>query len=232
VDDCYDYLIIDSPPNLGLLTINGLMAATEALIPVDPSPFSLDGLGQVLETIRLLKKHTGHAPDYQILAVNVDRRTRFGRVLVETLQSRYPRDTATTVIHTCTSLREAAARGKSILEFDPHAAAGRDYLEMAREILKAEKRSQPKRSKLREVHFFLDAPDDAEVQIAGDFNDWQPMALRYDGNGSGKRWLATVLLKPGAYQYKYLVNGEWQPDPSNRKMIDNGLGSRNSLISV
>ncbi len=86
VDDCYDYLIIDSPPNLGLLTINGLMAATEAIIPVDPSPFSINGLGQVLETIRLLKKHTGHAPDYKILAVNVDRRTRFGHVLVETLQ--------------------------------------------------------------------------------------------------------------------------------------------------
>lgn len=232
VDECYDYLIIDSPPNLGLLTINGLMAATEAIIPVDPSPFSINGLGQLLETIRLLKKHTGHALDYTILAVNVDRRTRFGHFLVETLKSKYPRHTLATVINTCTSLREAAARGKSIFEFGRHTIAGRGYFGLAQEILQAEKRSPRKRTRLREVHFTLDAPADAEVLIAGDFTDWQPVALRYNGNGGGKRWLTTVRLKPGSYQYKYLVNGEWQADPTNRKMIDNGLGTRNSLISV
>ncbi|MEJ2691049.1 MAG: AAA family ATPase [Deltaproteobacteria bacterium] len=232
VEDCYDYLIIDSPPNLGLLTINGLMAATEAIIPVDPSPFSINGLGQLLETLRLLKKHTGHALDYRILAVNVDRRTRFGHVLVETLQSRYPRHIAATVINTSTKLREAAARGKSILEYDRRTSTGRGYLDLALEILKGEKKNPRKKIRLREVHFTLDAPSDAEVQIAGDFTGWQPMPLSYNGNGRGERWLKTVRLKPGDYQYKYLVNGEWRPDPTNRQMIDNGLGTRNSLISV
>jgi chromosome partitioning protein len=232
VEDSYDYLIVDSPPNLGLLTINGLMAATEAIIPVDPSPFSINGLGQLLETIRLLEKHTGHAPDCKIVAVNVDRRTRFGNILVETLQSRYPLNSAATVIHTSTRLREAAARGKSIFEFDRNALAGRNYLELAREILKAEKRVARQRQKVREVSFALDAPADAMVQIAGDFTDWQPVPLALRSNGNGARWQKTVRLKPGAYQYKYLVNGKWLPDPGNRNLIDNGLGTRNSCITV
>jgi len=232
VEDSYDYLIIDSPPNLGLLTINGLMAATEAIIPVDPSPFSINGVRQLLETIRLLEKHTGHVPDCKIVAVNVDRRTRFGKILVETLQSRYPLNSASTVIHTSTGLREAAARGKTIFEFDRNAPAGRNYLELAREILKTEKRVARQRQKMREVSFSLDAPDDAMVQIAGDFTNWQPVPLAFRSNGNGARWQKTVRLKPGAYQYKYLVNGKWLPDPGNRDLIDNGLGSRNSCITV
>jgi len=231
VEDRYDYLIIDSPPNLGLLTINGLMAAEEAIIPVDPSPFSIDGLGQLLETMRFLQEHAGHVLDYTILAVNVDRRTRYGKILVETLQDSYPQRTSAAVIHTSTGLREAAALGKPIFEHDRHALAGKDYFDLAGEILKKEK-GIPLHRQLREVLFDIDAPHDAVVQIAGDFTNWHPVPLSLHGSGTGKRWRKAVHLKPGAYQYKYLINGEWMPDPGNRNVIDNGLGTRNSRIKV
>ena len=104
IENNYDYLIIDSPPSVGLLTFNGLMASEEVIIPVDPSFFSLNGLGKLLDTIRIIEEKGGHKLSIKILATNIDRRTRFGRNVVEKLQTDFPVNCYKTFINTCTVL--------------------------------------------------------------------------------------------------------------------------------
>ena len=70
------------------------------------------------------------------------------------------------------------------------------------------------------------------VQIAGDFNDWIPEDLNLNHNGKGSIWQKTILLSNGDYQYKYLVDGNWIPDPENMGMVDDPFGNKNSVISV
>ncbi|NIR16922.1 MAG: ParA family protein, partial [Desulfobacterales bacterium] len=138
IENDYDYLIIDSPPSVGLLTFNALVAAEEVIIPVDPSFFSLQGLGKLLETIQIIEEKVGHELSIKILATSIDRRTRFCRGVVETLKARFPESCFKTIINTCTKLREAASLGKAIAVYDKNSAGYRDYQNLAAEILSEE----------------------------------------------------------------------------------------------
>lgn len=144
INNNYDYLIIDSPPSVGLLTFNGLMASDEAIIPVDSSPFSLNGLGKLLETIQIVEDKAAHKLTFKVLASNIDRRTNFGNHMVWTLRARYPENCFKTVINTCTRLREAASHGKPIAEYDKHCAALSDYKDLTMEILNEETETKAK----------------------------------------------------------------------------------------
>lgn len=228
IEDAYDFLIIDSPPGVGLLTFNGLLAAAEAIIPVDSSPFSLHGVGKLLETIKLVGEQTGHDLDYKILATNVDRRTRYGREVIETLRDRYPDHFFKTVVNCCTRLREAAAHGQPIAKYDAGCAAFRDYNALTAEIAGSTAGSDRKK-----VTFSLKAPHDAVVQIAGDFTLWEPEQLNRTRRKNGHAmWQKTLLLRPGTYQYKYLVDGSWMADPQNEETVSNAFGSPNSIIRI
>ncbi|MBW1979832.1 MAG: ParA family protein [Deltaproteobacteria bacterium] len=141
----YHYTIIDSPPSVGLLTFNGLMASKEVIIPVDSSFFSLQGLDMLLETLRLIEERAKHRLSIKILATNVDRRTNFCRRVVETLRARFPRNCFETIINMCTALREAASLGKPILEYDRQCPAFRDYYALAKEIIQQETRIKAKK---------------------------------------------------------------------------------------
>ena len=112
IENDYDYLIIDSPPSVGLLTFNGLVAAEEVIIPVDPSSFSLHGLGKLLDTIQIIEERVDHQLSIKILPTNIDRRTNFCKGVVETLKARFPENCFETIINTCTKLREAASLRK------------------------------------------------------------------------------------------------------------------------
>ena len=177
LEDYYDYVIIDCPPSVGLLTFNALMAVTEVIIPVDSSSFSLNGLGKLLETLQLVVERTGHRLAYKILATNIDRRTNFGRATVENLKARFPEHLFTTFINVCTRLREAADHGRPILEYDRSCAAFRDYNALSEEIIAAESAFMQEQT-VKPVVFEIKAPEDAVVQIAGDFTAWQPERLQ------------------------------------------------------
>ena len=231
--DQYDFLIIDCPPSVGLLTFNALLAADEVIIPVDPSSFSLNGLEKLLETLQLIQKRTGHTLPFTILATNIDRRTNFGRAIIDSLQTRFPGNSFKTFVNVCTRLREAASLGKPINEYDRHSTACRDYNDLSEEVLARTPAELPRESsKKREIVFSLRAPHEATVLIAGDFTDWVPRQLRLTEALDGPLWQTTMRLRPGTYQYKYLVDGQWLPDPSNHKKIENNFGSSNSIISI
>lgn len=232
LEDAYHYLIIDCPPSIGLLTFNALMASDEVMIPVDSSSFSLNGLGNLLETIQLIEKKTGHELIIRILATNIDRRTNFSSYLVETLRSRFPKNCFKTLINSCTRLREAAYHGKPIIEYDKYCAAFQDYRDLAREIMKQEVKVRRAKQNKKRVAFMLDAPENAKVQIAGDFNNWVPIGLHLTEAGEKRVWQTDISLVPGTYEYKYLVDGNWMPDPANDKTVEGTFGGINSVIIV
>lgn len=247
IEDQYDYLIIDSPPSVGLLTFNGLIACEEVIIPVDSSFFSLHGLGKLLETIQIIQEKVEHELSIKILATNVDRRTKFSRGVVETLRARFPESCFETVINTCTGLREAASIGMSIAEYDDKCAGFRDYQDLAMEILTESIEMKTKRFSLasfleaeglprqlleKEIVFTVEASEEADVQIAGDFNEWVPESLQFTESQGRPVWHKAISLRPGSYEYKYLVEGLWTNDPTNEETIDDSYGGLNSVINV
>jgi chromosome partitioning protein len=141
----YDYLMIDSPPSLGLLTFNGLFAAEEVIIPVEPSYYSLQGLQRLQETIQVVGNEAKHQLSVKILATNFDRRTTFCRDMFAFLQTRFPEHCLATVIRTCTALRVGAGQGKPIGEYDQRCSAFADYQGLAKEVLDQESAWQTKR---------------------------------------------------------------------------------------
>lgn len=136
VKHAYDFIIIDCPPSLGLLTINSLVAADELLIPVQAEYYALEGLGQLLQTIELIRTHI--KPDLKVLGAVItmfDKRTRLSEDIMNELYQYFPDSIFRTVIPRTVRLAEAPSFGKSILHYDPRGKGARAYERLARELL-------------------------------------------------------------------------------------------------
>lgn len=139
VKNDYDYILIDCPPSLDLLTINGLVASEEVLIPVQAEYLALEGLGQLLGTIKLIKENL--KPDLSVMGAVVtmfDKRNRLSGQVTDDLRQNFPHRVFATVIPRNVRLTEAPSFGQSILSYDPASAGGRAYEELAREIIEQE----------------------------------------------------------------------------------------------
>ena len=136
VEHAYDYVIIDCPPSLGLLTINSLVAADELLIPVQAEYYALEGLGQLLETIGLVQEHI--KPELEILGAVItmfDKRTKLSGDVMDQLYQYFPDTIFRSVIPRTVRLAEAPSFGKSILHYEPKGKGSRAYERLAREVL-------------------------------------------------------------------------------------------------
>lgn len=132
----YNYIIIDSPPSLGLLTINGLVAADEILIPVQCEYFALEGLGQLLNTINLVKQYL--KPNLNIsgaIMTMYDERNKLARDVFDEIYRYFPNKIFRTVIPRSSKLAEAPSFGKSILHYDPKGRGAKSYERLARELI-------------------------------------------------------------------------------------------------
>lgn len=135
----YDYIIIDCPPSLDLLTINGLIAAEEVLIPVQAEYLALEGLGQLLNTINLVKENL--KPDLKILGAVVtmfDKRNRLSGQVENDLRQNFPHKVFRTVIPRNVRLTEAPSYGQTILTYDAKSVGGKAYEDLAREVMEQE----------------------------------------------------------------------------------------------
>jgi len=133
----YDYIIIDCPPSLGLLTINSLVAADEILIPVQAEYYALEGLGQLLETIYLIKEHI--KPELEVggaLITMFDKRTRLSSDVMKEIQNHFPDKIFETVIPRNVRLAEAPSFGQTILTYDPRGKGAKAYTKFAKELIK------------------------------------------------------------------------------------------------
>ncbi len=250
--DVYDYVLVDSPPNLGVLTINALAASHEVLIPVDTGTFSLHGMRRIFQVVDLIEERMGRPPDVSILMTFYDRRVRLARTIEWQLEEHFPGKVLKTRIRTNIHLKEAASYGMPIVRYRPNSLGSWDYQDLTEELLArempiqleapeevevepvAEEPTPPtgQTGRTREVFFCVSAPRASKVFVAGEFNNW-----RLDSNASLERdeegvWRRRVPLPPGRYQYKYYVDGEWVVDPENPLRIVTESGIVNSLIKV
>lgn len=132
----YDYIVIDCPPSLGLLTINSLVAADELLIPVQAEYYALEGLGQLLDTISLVQNNI--KPELQILGAVItmyDKRTRLSEEVMRELYKYFPDTIFRSVIPRTVRLAEAPSFGQSIYHYEPSGKGARAYERLTREIL-------------------------------------------------------------------------------------------------
>ncbi|MFH0987882.1 MAG: ParA family protein [Parcubacteria group bacterium] len=132
----YDVILIDCPPSLGLLTINALVAADYVLIPIQAEYYALEGLGQLMETVALVKANL--KPELDILGAVItmfDKRTRLSDQVMQELYKFFPNKIFRSVIPRNVRLTEAPSHGKSILHYDAGSKGGRAYERLAREML-------------------------------------------------------------------------------------------------
>ena len=133
----YDYIIIDSPPSLGLLTINGLVAADKVIIPVQCEYYALEGLGQLLETIQLISDNL--KPDLSVLGAILtmyDRRNRLSAMVAKEVSKFFPGYVFDTVIPRNVSLSEAPSFGKAIHDYAPLSKGAFAYRQLAQELIR------------------------------------------------------------------------------------------------
>lgn len=136
----YDYILIDCPPSLGLLTVNGLVAADEVIIPVQCEYYALEGLGQLLKTIQLVRENLGrHLKVKGALLTMYDCRNKLSRQVRKEVERNFPEYVFEAIIPRCVKLAEAPSFGKTILQYDPHSKGAKAYQQLAREIVNLEK---------------------------------------------------------------------------------------------
>jgi chromosome partitioning protein len=136
----YDYILVDCPPSLGLLTINGLTASDEILVPVQSEYYALEGLGQLLKTVNLIQDNLGR--DLRIkgaLLTMFDKRNKLARQVAKEIRRHFPGYVFDTVIPRCVRLAEAPSFGKTIFQYEPTSLGGKAYRQLAEEIIKLDK---------------------------------------------------------------------------------------------
>jgi chromosome partitioning protein len=137
----YDYILIDCPPALDLLTLNALVAAESVLIPIQCEFFALEGISQLMDTIDKVREAFSHPLKIQgILLTMYDERTNLTRQVADDLRDFFHDEVLTTVIPRSIRLAEAPSYGKPILMYDPRSRGAESYIKLAKEILENEQR--------------------------------------------------------------------------------------------
>lgn len=136
VKDRYDYIIIDCPPSLGLLTINALTASDSILIPVQCEYYALEGLSQLLSTIRLVQKHLNESLTIDgVLLTMFDARTNLGIQVIDEVKKYFQDKVYRTIIPRNVRLSEAPSHGEPIIIYDARSRGAEVYLELAKEVV-------------------------------------------------------------------------------------------------
>ncbi len=135
VIDGYDYVLIDCPPSLGLLTVNGLTAAQEVLVPIQCEYYALEGLGQLLRNVDLVKRNLNPQLDVStIVCVMYDARTKLADQVVTEVREHFGEKVVRTVVPRSVRLSEAPSFGQPIIIFDPRSRGALAYRDLAQEV--------------------------------------------------------------------------------------------------
>jgi chromosome partitioning protein len=329
VKSTYDFVIIDCPPAVGLLTFNALRAATDVIVPVETGYFALHGLSKQLETLGILCSRCQQKVDVRVLASMYDIRTKMAREILAELRTHFADRMFKTVVNFNTKIKEASSFGQPINEYDPASKGQQDFQMLSEELMGAQAKRENKlivdslASQLDAIHtsarslakpaaeqpieivslpssgkvkpepkatelvaasvpqeakteaaqaestpvaepvaaiapeetsmqdteeklanyygvnqvsdavmFVTLYPRATAVQIAGDFNNWQPESSCMERIGDKGTWRAKMDLNKGRYRYRLVVDGQWQQDPYNENMEMNPYGDYNSVLEV
>ena len=253
----YDYIIIDCPPSMGLLCSNALVVADLVLIPIEMSLFGLHGIDQMYQTIGQLRERYGRDIPIRVLPTLVDSRTRLCRQFLHEIGERFADDVLPVMVQFTVRLKESVREGMPIVAYDPTSTVAVQYGRLADVLMstlsespktenvgyaatrltamrRAFEQAQPRSSwhgGLQKVVLRFYDFAGKEVQLAGSFNDWTPdqgVITRIEDGVVEK----IVMLMPGNYQYRIIVDGTWQEDPSNSDQMPNFSGGYNSILHV
>ncbi len=244
----YDYILIDCPPNLGILTINAIRSASEIIIPVEASRFSLEGLSQLTSIINLVKERLNHSVDFRVLVTNFDSRLQHSFKMLEKIKTDYQNKMFSNIIHVNVKLKEAQNEGLHVFNYDKYCRGAKDYFSLSREIITLENPSSAEVTektitkrmkeilkenlpKLNEITLSVNAPDAKEVYLAGEFNNWKldENSRMEQNNGS---WSKSINLNSGKYRYRFVIDGNWTEDPNNPLKQVNPYGAMDSLLEI
>jgi chromosome partitioning protein len=142
----FDYVFIDCPPSLGLLTINALVAAPEVLIPIQCEYYALEGVGQLLRTIEMVKAHLNPQLSVSTVILTMyDGRTRLADQVAADVRAHFAEKVLGTVIPRSVKVSEAPGYGMTILHYDPGSRGALSYMDASREIAErgAAQKGQP-----------------------------------------------------------------------------------------
>jgi chromosome partitioning protein len=140
----YDFIFIDCPPSLGLLTLNALVAADSVLIPVQCEYYALEGLGQLLNTINMVKRNLNEKLDIEgVLLTMYDSRLRLSNQIVEEVRKYFGEKVFQTIITRNVRLSEAPSYGKPVLMYDALSTGTKNYMALAQEFLKRNNHVSP-----------------------------------------------------------------------------------------
>jgi len=243
----YDYILIDCPPNLGMLTINAVRACHEVIIPVEASRFSLEGLAQLKDIMSLVRERLNHDVRFNVLVNNFDSRLRHSFKILDHIRTNFKDNLFGTIVHVNVKLKEAQSSGSHILGYDKYCRGAKDYFSLSREIIMQEaprkdimpqmkeemkKIVKEKLPSLGEVVFTLEAPQAREVYVAGDFNNWAVTDESRMEQYNGDTWRKKVNLAFGRYHYRFVIDGRWVDDPANTDREMNPYGEMDSLLEV
>jgi chromosome partitioning protein len=282
----YDYVIIDCPPAVGLLTFNALRSATDVVVPVETGYFALHGLSKQLETLSILCSRCNQQVNVRVLASMYDIRTKMAREILSELRKHFADKMFKTVVNFNTKIKEAASLGQPICEYDPVSKGQKDFRNLVEEVLGAEPKLQRNEfvntlagqleaisatadelleaakqptepvpatetqeseptdidarlsdyygvSQVADAMVFVTLyPRANSVQIAGDFNNWQPAQTPMEKVNDNGVWKTQLKLAAGKYRYRLVVDGQWQQDPYNESTEVNPFGEFNSLVEV
>ena len=248
----YDYAVLDSHLALGILAFNAIRAANQVLIPIELSSFALDGIVRVREAVTQLCERHGGRVEIRIVPSRVNTRTRLANRLLADLQRDLADELLPVIVRDSVRVREAAGAGRPVIDFAPKSPVAEDFLlltelltgeiETAAQEKPAPAVSAPRipgltysesvgyageRRVVLSYHHF----QGQDLQIAGDFNDWIPdhRVETRTFNGTVQK---VLKIPPGAYQYRVIIDGEWQEDPVNPVRVPNALGGTNSVLRV
>lgn len=132
----FDFVLVDCPPSLGLLTLNALVAGHEMLIPIQAEYYALEGLGQLLETVEMVRQHLNQRLNVSTILVTMyDGRTRLASGVAEEVRQHFGPLVLKTTIPRSVRVSEAPSYGQTVMTYDPGSAGALCYLEAAREIV-------------------------------------------------------------------------------------------------
>ncbi len=279
----FDYVLIDCPPSVGLLTFNALRAADDVIVPVEMGYFSLHGLSKQLETLTALGRQSNSSVNVMVLGSMYDIRTKMAREILAELKKHFSARMFKTVVNFNTKLKEAASLGQPISEYDPSSKGFKDFLSLADELIGSDTKvqraglvntlqaklqaisasadellatiqnpagqetvktsaSMPLEQKLADFYgvrqsdgkviFSAMYPRAQSVQIAGDFNNWNPQATPLEKVSDNGNWQIQLPIDRGRYRYRLVVDGQWQQDPYNESIEMNPYGEFNSILNV
>lgn len=163
ISDQYDYIIIDCPPSLSLLTVNGLTAADSYIVPLQTEYYAMEGLAQLLNTVKLIKQNLNPELELEgILLTMYDGRNNLSKLVAEEIQSHFPDDTFKTIIPRNVKLSECPSHGKPIIIYDITSKGSEAYLNLAKEIIK---KSQVKENFYNQANTQMNIPSFDDYQL-------------------------------------------------------------------